>query len=58
MKNRIPFTESEREKLVRAAQSVEASPLFDGFWEEVEFQLLYDNPSETDKVVQPRHYSK
>lgn len=54
MKNKtLPFTESQREELVNAAQTVEASSGFDGFWEQVESEyekLTTGAPS----VVEPK----
>lgn len=46
------FTETEKEDLVRGAQTAEASPLFDAFWQEVEQELVRMN--EGALTVEPK----
>lgn len=46
------FTETEKEALVKGAQTAEASPLFDAFWQEVEQELLRMNGIEL--TVEPK----
>lgn len=60
MPAKLPFSKEQRIDLVRAAQNVEASPAFDGFWADVEDRLneLNESSPESEKLIQSRHLKK